>query len=68
MVKKNIIKELSPYFDLSNINWELAWEESQNSKVIEALKLKEEGYTIEEISKKINVTTRTIFNYFSRNK
>ena len=67
-LKKNIIKELSPYFDLSNINWELAWEESQNSKVIEALKLKEEGYTIEEISKKINVTTRTIFNYFSRNK
>ena len=67
-LKENIIKELSQYFDLSNVNWELAWEESQNSKVIEALKLKEEGYKIEEISKKINVTTRTIFNYFNKNK
>ena len=49
-MKENIIKELSSYFDLSNIDWELAWKESQNSLCVEAWKLYDK-YEIKDVAK-----------------
>ena len=44
-MKQNIIKTLSHLFDLSEIDWGLTWEESQNSLVIKAWELWNSGIT-----------------------
>ena len=59
-------KELSDYFDLSNINWELAWEESQNSLCIKAWELWNKGYNITKISKILKLNQHTIITYLKR--
>lgn len=65
-LKENIIKELSSYFDLSNVNWELAWEESQNSLVIKAWELWEKGLTSYDISLVLNLSKQTIIKYLKK--
>lgn len=65
-MKENIIKELSEYFDLSNINWELAWEESQNSKCFEAWELWNNGLTTSDIANELSLTKQTIIKYLKR--
>ena len=67
-MKKNIIKELGEYFDLSNINWKLAWEESQNSLCIEAWELHKEGLSNKEISKKLKISNGTICRWIKNMK
>lgn len=63
-LKENIIKELSPYFNLNNINWELAWEESQNSLCVKSWELWNSGiHDIIEISKILNITRNTTTIY-----
>ena len=62
-LKENIIKELSPYFDLTNINWELAWLESQRSLVWEVKRLYDLGYTTKEIAKEMNIDISTVRDY-----
>lgn len=63
-LKENIIKELGEYFDLSNINWELAWEQSQKSKCIEAWELWNNGiHSTVEIGKILNLNYTTILKY-----
>ena len=66
-MKENIIKELSPYFNLSNIDWELAWEQSQKSKVVETWNLWNSGmYKISEISKILEIDAKTVREYLKR--
>lgn len=66
-LKENIIKELSDYFDLSNINWELVWEESQKSKCVETWKLYDNGlHNLSEIGRILKLSQRTIKNYMKR--
>ena len=63
-LKENIIKELSPYFDLSNIDWKLAWEESQNSLCIKAWKLWNSGiHNTVEIGNILNICRQTVAKY-----
>ena len=62
-MKENIIKELSSYLNLNNVNWELAWEESQRSIVVTCLELYKEGWSIDNISKKINISNSTIYRW-----
>ena len=65
-MKKNIIKELSSYFDLSNINWELAWKEGQSSKVIECWDLWNSGLEVKEIANKMYISKVTVRSYLKR--
>lgn len=63
-LKENIIKELNDYFNLSNIDWELAWEESQNSKCVETWKLWNSGIQdISFISDLLNICRDTVTKY-----
>ena len=62
-LKENTIKELSPYFDLSKVDWELAWEESQNSLCIKTWKLYNEGKEVKEICNKLNICYASVYNY-----
>ena len=62
-MKENIIKELNEYFDLSNIDWKLAWEESQNSLCIKAWELWNNGFSISKISNILKLSDSTIRKY-----
>ena len=65
-LKENIIKELNKYIDLSNIDWELAWEESQNSNVIKCWELWNKGYRVMEIVKELDLDKATVRKYLKR--
>ena len=66
-LKENIIKELNEYFDLSNINWELAWEESQKSNCIKVWELWNSGlHDTTEIGKILNIDRGTVVAYLKR--
>ena len=66
-LKENIIKELGSYFDLSNINWELAWKESQNSLCIKAWEIYANGIqNTKEISSILNLHQSTVISYLKR--
>ena len=65
-LKENIIKELNKYIDLSNIDWELAWEESQNSNVIKCWELWNKGYRVMEIVKELDLDKTTVRKYLKR--
>ena len=65
-LKNNVIKELNEYFDLSNINWELAWEESQNSLCVETWELWNKGLCISGIENKLKISKNTILIYLNR--
>lgn len=59
-LKENIIKELSGYFNLSNVDWKLAWEESQSSLCFKAKELHELKYSVNEIAEKLKVNSCTV--------
>ena len=65
-MKENIIKELGRYFDLSNIDWEFVWKESQSSLCIKAWELWDKGYNITKISKILKLNQHTIITYLKR--
>ena len=67
-MKNNIIKTLGHLFDLSNIDWELAWEKSQNSLCVEAWKLydKYEIKDVTKISEILNIDYSVTLNYLKR--
>ena len=67
-LKDNAIKELNKYFDLSNINWELAWEESQNNLCVNTWRLWNENkeYTINDISKLLFISNDVIRKYLKK--
>lgn len=59
-LKENIIKELNNYFNLSNVDWWLAWEESQSSLCFKAKELHELKYSVNEIAEKLKVNSCTV--------
>ena len=68
-LKENIIKELSDYFNLSNINWELAWEESQNRLCVKAWELYNNGiHSTLDIGNILNLNDATIRDYLKKGK
>lgn len=67
-MKENIIKELGEYFNSSNIDWKLAWEESQNSKVIECWKYYKNGLIVKDIAKIIGISENTVYEYIRKYK
>lgn len=62
-LKENTIKTLSPYFDLSNIDWKKVWENCQENKCKKVWELWNEGKNIKEISLITNITRGTIYKY-----
>ena len=67
-IKEQIVdSELSNIFNLDNINWELAWKESQNSLCIKTWKLWNSGiHDISKLSLIIGVNRGTIRIYLKR--
>lgn len=66
-MKQNIIKTLSHLFDLSEMDWELAWVESQKSKCVEAWDLYNNiTQDIVEISKMLKLSAMTILRYLKQ--
>ena len=55
-LKENIIKELDRYFDLSNIDWNLAWNNSLKNLVYETKRLVEEGCNNKQIAEILGVS------------
>ena len=62
-LKENVIKALSPYFDLSNINWDKVWESCQENRCKEVWKLWNEGKSIREILLITNISRSAVYNY-----
>ena len=62
-LKENVIKELDNYFDLSNIDWNLAWENSLKSLVWESKRLHEEGYNNKQIAEILGINRKTVEDY-----
>lgn len=62
-LKENIIKELSDCFDLSNVDWELAWEESQNSLCVKTWELWNNKYKVIDIANKMNISDDVVRKY-----
>lgn len=67
-LKENVIKTLTPYFNLSNINWENVWEDCQENKCKKVWELWNEGKSIKEISLITNITRGVIHNYLLKGK
>lgn len=65
-LKENIIKSLYQHFDLSNIDWNLAWEESQNSLCVKAWELWDQGYAAKEIVEELQITHTTVTSYLKK--
>ena len=62
-LKENTIKELDRYFDLSNIDWNLVWNNSLKNLVYEVKRLVEEGYNDKQIAEILGINERTIIRY-----
>ena len=66
-LKENIEKELKDLFDLDNIDWMLAWRESQISKCSKTWDLWNSGlYSTSEIGNILNLHQDTIVRYIKR--
>ena len=63
-MKSNIIKTLGYLFDLSNIDWELAWRESQKSIIIRCWELYKNGICdTNKLSYILKVSKSTVLKY-----
>ena len=62
-LKENTIKELDRYFDLSNIDWNLVWNNSLKNLVYEVKRLVEEGYNDKQIAEILGINERTVIRY-----
>ena len=66
-IKQQILNSpLNQIYDLSKIDWKLAWEESQDSLVIKAWELYNNRYNIDKISEILNLDKSTIYRYLKR--
>ena len=62
-LKENTIKELDRYFNLSNIDWGLVWNNSLKNLVYEVKRLVEEGYNNKQIAEILDINEKTVRNY-----
>jgi len=63
---KNVIKELTPYFDLSRVDFDMAFKESQNSLVVKSWKLWDDGYGTGKIANILGLSNITVTAYLKR--
>lgn len=62
-LKENVIKESSPYFDLTKVDFDIVWIDSQGSICKKVWELWNEGYSIKRISEEVNVNRVTVERY-----
>lgn len=62
-LKNNIIQELAQYIDLSQINWEYVWEQSQCSKCVETWMLWNRGHSVSTIGKELSLSVSVVHKY-----
>lgn len=70
-LKENCLKELSLYFDLSDVDWNKVWDKSQNSlvkEVCEAWNNKREDEATKDIIEKFNSSASTVYKYLNKGK
>ncbi len=68
-LKENITKSLGNILDLSNVDWNKAWEESQNSLCVKAWELWNSGIrSTKKISEILNIDRSTTINYLKKGK
>ena len=68
-LKENITKELEKHFNLSNTDWKLAWEESQNSLCVKSWELWNNGiHSTTEIGRLLNLDRSTVLKYLKIGK
>lgn len=67
-LKENTIKELEVYFDLTKINWELAWEESQNSLCVKTWELWNNGLCVGDIVDELKIGRTAVVRYLKIGK
>ncbi|MGO1042141.1 hypothetical protein ACTPEO_05340 [Clostridioides difficile] len=65
-LKENITKSLGNIFDLSNVDWNKAWEESQDSLCVKAWELWNRGIKVKSISKELDVSKSAIRSYLKK--
>jgi len=66
-LRENITKQLSPFLNFSEIDWEGVYKKSQNSLCVESWKLwKEGGMTTFTIADKIKINRKTVGTYLKR--
>lgn len=62
-LKENVEKSLVNILDMSNVNWILAWEESQKSLVFKACELWNNNLCIIDITNELKLSNTTIRDY-----
>ena len=62
-LKENIYNSLSPFFNLDSVNWELAYEQSSKSFVVQSWELFNSGINIQEISTQLKLHPSTVRRY-----
>ena len=67
-LKENTIKELEVYFDLTKINWKLAWEESQNSLCVKTWELWNNGLCVGDIVDELKIGRTAVVRYLKIGK
>lgn len=68
-LKASVMKsELAELFDLSSIDWCMCDKKALASKMIESCKLLNENYSVDDISKKLQVGTCSVRNYLKRGR
>ena len=67
-LKEQIVNsELSDLFDLSNINWELVWEQCQNSLCVKTWEIWNDGiHDTAKIAKILDLNRSTVIDYLKR--
>lgn len=65
-LRDNVTKELDEYIDLSCVDWDRVWMDTQKSKVIEVWDLWNEGLSVVKICKKLNLGKTTVRRYLHR--
>ena len=65
-LKVNIIKALNNVVILENIDWNYIWQKSQESFIVITWELWNQGYSIKEISKQMNLCMPTIRQYLKK--
>lgn len=66
-LRENVEKELSPYIDLTQVDWNLAWRESQSSLIIKAWELWDNGiHSTTEIAEILDKHRKTIKEWLKK--
>lgn len=61
--KESVKSKLGDFFNLSDIDWNIVEEKSLKSKIIETIDLYNEGNSVNEIEKILDISNHTIYEY-----